>query len=49
MNASSEKSLPLYPPEIYDQVIDLSFLQPRKTLVLEKEYLQLKSGFGPLI
>ncbi|MCD6295051.1 MAG: transposase, partial [Deltaproteobacteria bacterium] len=46
MNASSEKLLPLYTPEIYDQVIDLSVLQPRKILVLEKEYLQLKSEVG---
>ena len=46
MDASSEKSLPLYIPEIYDQVIDLPVLQPRKILVLEKEYLQLKSEVG---
>lgn len=46
MNASSEKLLPLYTPEIYDQVIDLPALQPRKILVLEKEYLQLKSEAG---
>jgi len=46
MNASSEKTLPLYIPEIYDQVIDLPVLQPRKILVLEKEYLQLKNEVG---
>jgi len=46
MNASSEKSLPLYTPEIYDQVIDSPVLQPRKILVLEKEYLQLKNEVG---
>ena len=43
MNAFCQKPLPLYTPKIYDQAIDLPVLQPRQILILEKEYLQLKS------
>jgi transposase len=46
MNSSFEKSLPLYTPEIYDQVIDLPAEKPPQILILEKEYLELKSEVG---
>jgi transposase len=38
--------LPLYTSEIYDQVIDLSVEKPPQILILEKEYLELKSEAG---
>ncbi len=46
MNASHQKSPPLYTPEIYDQVIDLPGEKPRLILIPEKEYLELKSEVG---
>ena len=46
MSSSFQKSLPLYTPEIYDQVIDLSIEKPPQILILEKEYLELKSEAG---
>ena len=46
MNSSFQKSLPLYTSEIYDQVIDLSIEKPPQILILEKEYLELKSEAG---
>jgi transposase len=46
MNSSFQKSLPLYTSEIYDQVIDLSVEKPPQILILEKEYLELKSEAG---
>ena len=46
MNASYHKSLPLYTPEIYDQVIDLPVEKPPLILISEKEYLELKSEVG---
>jgi len=46
MNASHQKSPPLYTPEIYDQVIDLPVEKPRLILIPEKEYLELKSEVG---
>jgi len=46
MNASHQKSPPLYTPEIYDQVIHLPIEKPRLILIPEKEYLELKSEVG---
>lgn len=46
MNSSFQTSLPLYTSEIYDQVIDLSVEKPPQILILEKEYLELKSEAG---
>ncbi|MBW2573314.1 MAG: IS66 family transposase [Deltaproteobacteria bacterium] len=46
MNASYRKSLPLYTPEIYDQVIDLPVEKPPLILISEKEHLELKSEVG---
>jgi transposase len=46
MNASYQKSLPLYTPEIYDQVIDLPVEKPSLIHISEKEYLVLKSEVG---
>ena len=46
MNASCQKSPPLYTPGICDQVIDLSVEKPRLILIPEKEYLELKSEAG---
>jgi len=46
MSASYEKSLPLYTPEIYDQVIDFSVEKPPLIHISEKEYLGLKSEVG---
>ena len=46
MNSSFQKSLPLYTSEIYEQVIDLSVEKPPQILILEKEYLELKSEAG---
>ncbi len=46
MNASCQKSQPLYTPGIYDQAIDLSVEKPRLLLIPEKEYLELKSEAG---
>ena len=43
MNASCQKLLPLYTPEIYDQAIDLTLVKPPLILISEKEYLELKS------
>ena len=46
MNASHQKSPPLYTSEIYEQVIDLPVEKPRLILIPEKEYLELKSEVG---
>ena len=46
MNASCQKLLPLYTPEIYDQVIDLPVEKPPLIFISEKEYLELKSEVG---
>ena len=46
MNASCQKSLPLYTPEIHDQVIDLPVEKPSRIFISEKEYLELKSEVG---
>ncbi|MBC2694875.1 MAG: hypothetical protein HF982_06300 [Desulfobacteraceae bacterium] len=46
MNASCQKLLPLYAPEIYDQVIDLPVEKPPLIFITEKEYLELKSEVG---
>jgi len=46
MSASYEKSLPLYTPEIYDQVIDLPVEKLPLIHISEKEYLGLKSEVG---
>jgi transposase len=46
MNASYRKSLPLYTPEIYDQVIDLPVEKLPLILISEKEHLELKSEVG---
>ena len=46
MSASYQKSLPLYTPEIYNQVIDLPVEKPPLVLISEKEYLGLKSEVG---
>jgi len=46
MNASCPKTLPLYTPGIYDQVIDLPVVQLPQILISEKEYLQLKNEVG---
>jgi len=46
MNASCQKSLPLYTPEIHDQVIDLLVEKPSRIFISEKEYLELKSEVG---
>ena len=42
MKASCQESLPLYTPEINDQVIEIS----PQILISEKEYLELKSELG---
>jgi len=46
MNASCQKLLPLYTPEIYDQVIDLPVEKPPLIFTTEKEYLELKNEVG---
>ena len=46
MTASTKKNLPYYQPEKHADVIDLPLLQPRRILILEKEYLTLKSEVG---
>ena len=46
MNASCQKLLPLYTPEIYDQVIVLPVEKPPLILISEKEYQVLKSEVG---
>jgi len=46
MHASCQKSLPLYTPEIHDQVIDLPVEKPSRIFISEKEYLELKSEVG---
>jgi transposase len=46
MSSSFGKSLPLYTPEIYDQVIDLPLEKSPQILISEKEYLALKSEVG---
>jgi transposase len=46
MNASCQKLLPLYTPDISDQVIDLPVEKPPLILITEKEYLELKSEVG---
>ena len=46
MNAFCQKLLPLYTPEIYNQVIDLPVEKPPLILITEKEYLELKSEVG---
>jgi len=46
MNASCQKLLPLYTPEIYDQVIDLPVEKPPLIFITEKEYLVLKNEVG---
>jgi hypothetical protein len=44
--AGSWKLLPLYTPEIYDQVIDLPVEKPPLIFITEKEYLELKNEVG---
>ena len=46
MIASTQKILPYYQPKNHADVIDLPLLQPRQILILEKEYLTLKSEVG---
>ena len=46
MPASHKKSLPLYIPEISDQVIDFPVEEPRRISITEKEYLELKCEVG---
>jgi len=46
MNASCQKLLPLYTPEIHDQVIDLPVEKPLLIFITEKEYLELKNEVG---
>ena len=46
MSSSSGKPLPLYTPEIYDQVIDLPVEKSPMILISEKEYLELKAEVG---
>ena len=46
MNASCQKLLPSYTPEINNQVIDLPVEKPPLILITEKEYLELKSEVG---
>jgi len=41
-----KKTPPLYTQEINDQIIDLHIVQPRRILVSEKEYLELKCEVG---
>ena len=46
MIASTQKILPYYQPKNHADIIDLPLLQPRQILILEKEYLTLKSEVG---
>ena len=46
MDASCPKTLPLYTPEIDDQVIDLSIERSPQILISQKEYLELKNAVG---
>ena len=46
MPASHKKPLPLYTPEISDQVIDFPVEEPRRISITEKEYLELKCEVG---
>ena len=46
MSASYHKSLPLYTHGISGQVIDFPVEEPRRIVISEKEYLELKSEVG---